>query len=256
MSTRVTGTLQVSRGDRSLAALAAVALDPRRLAGWVRAGRAGALEANRLLVAANDAHVRQLRAALEKHCTESALTGADEALLAPPAPGVFGLDEALLSPIDELPLLADEPLPDALVEESLESESAVLLTAFSASLEAEGFVIDAIETSDNAMTITGRRGEQFASIRLGAGREITVDVDTPGFDDRVQCEAAHDALLGRLADVGLTVEPLGVRKQQLVADVESAVGRSLPGYEIRSIIEGDELQVIALPPTEHEGSSE
>lgn len=247
MSTRIKGTLQVSRSNRTLASLAAVTLDPRRLAAWLKAGHAGAIEARRLLVAANEEHVRRLRDALGGERAYDLV-----------APGSLA-EGALLSPLDDQLIVGGDelgPLSDALVLESLESESVVLLSAFSASLAAEGFAVDEIRAAEDGVIVAARRGDQLASIRVDPERQITVEVDVPGFRSTEECEATHSAVVHRLADLGITVgTPLSARERKLAADVEQAVRASLPSYRIRSIIEGDELQVIALPPSENEGSS-
>lgn len=266
MSSRVSGQLQVNRSNRRLAAVAAAALDPRRLAGWVRAGRAGALEARRLLVAAREEHARTLQAAFDKLRQEEPTLAPAEGLLGDETPlGSTAPDPPLSSPFGE-PTLDDEAgvlVPDALLSESLESEAVVLLAAFSKSLEAEGFQLEGMDASSAGLCVSGQRGEQVATIQLDAERELSVDVGVPGFATTAECEATRDGLLRRLGDVGIGLDErppppssaLSTYGRQLAGDVERAVRRSLPGYEIRSIVERDELQVIALPPPERERRS-
>ena len=266
MSSRVSGQLLVYRSSRGLGAVAAAALDPRRLAGWVRAGRAGALEARRLLVAAREEHARTLRTALDKLRSEEPTLApvegplSDETLISSPAP-----EAPLFSPFDE-PLLNNEVrelVPDALLSESLESEAFILLAAFSQSLEAEGFLLERLDAGSEGLCVSGRRGTQIATIQLSSERELCLDVGVPGFATTAECEATRDGLLRRLGDVGIGLDErplppgsgLTPSERRLAGDVEHAVRRSLPGYEIRSIVEGDELQVIGLPPREAERSS-
>mgnify|MGYP006952626001 CR=1 FL=1 len=154
-------------------------------------------------------------------------------------------------------------VPDALLSESLESEAFILLAAFSQSLEAEGFLLERLDAGSEGLCVSGRRGTQIATIQLSSERELCLDVGVPGFATTAECEATRDGLLRRLGDVGIGLDErplppgsgLTPSERRLAGDVEHAVRRSLPGYEIRSIVEGDELQVIALPAPECERTS-
>jgi hypothetical protein len=261
VSTEVTGTLRIRRANPVLRRIAARTLDARRLAGWVQAGRAQGLEAGRLLALANAERASRLAASVQAAPEPDALTTATAATLP-------GLEPAVLPPVEMLALSVPgtapleltgdlDTLDDAGLSELLESDVLVLSTAAKEALEAEGFEIGELEHTLLGASVHGLRGEQEATVRVDEEGKLTLDLGVPGFADSQECEATRDALLRSLEEHGLAIDDDDVgqleQQQQLARTVEDAVRTSLPGFRIRSIVEGDELQIVAVPPLNEKG---
>jgi hypothetical protein len=272
MSSQVSGSVRLARDNRRLLRLAYSALDPQAVVRWVQAGRAGALEAARLIALTGEQRAASLRATLE--CGRSAALPVDaQTELA------AGLESVLAASLDRHDLLelpsddlaapghervgaaADLPLAGEL-DDVLQTEAAVLSLAVAASFAAESFVVDEVDqAADGTLVVCGSRGAQNVTAVVDAGRRISVDVGPSGFASSAECEATRDAVVGRLAEHGLVVERAratsyaAAREAEIAAAVEEAVAQSLPGFQVRSIIEGDELQIVALPPEPEERHS-
>ena len=273
MSSQVAGRLQVNRSSRGLVALAAASLDPQRLANWIRAGRTGALEATRLLTAANEAHLERLRTLLQQRSFDALLVGVESA----PADARPATSDPLAVDLHDRGLghvLADSALTwqnaaasaeahlvDAIGDPLLATQAddaSVLAAAFAAALLADGFEVEEIDSTRDGLSVSGSRGEQQARIEIDTSRHVLIDVGRPGFASTAECEATREDLLAHLERFGIAISDpqrapsLAVPERRLAAKVEHAVRQSLPGFQIRSILEGDELQIVALPPTEPE----